>query len=44
MRETKVRLVGWCEGSLGQQRNDDNARKIERVKFKGSGLLVLNYF
>ena len=22
-RETEVRLDGWCEGSLGQQRNDD---------------------
>ena len=21
-RETKVRLDGWCEGGLGQQRND----------------------
>ena len=21
-RETKVRLDGWCEGDLGQQRND----------------------
>ena len=21
--ETKVRLDGWCEGGLGQQRNDD---------------------
>ena len=22
-RETKVRLDGWCEGGLRQQRNDD---------------------
>ena len=22
MRETKVRLDGWCEGGLEQQRND----------------------
>ena len=22
MRETEVRLDGWCEGGLGQQRND----------------------
>ena len=22
MRETKVRLDGWCEGGLGQQRNN----------------------
>ena len=21
-RETEVRLVGWCEGGLGQLRND----------------------
>ena len=21
-RETEVRLDGWCEGGLGQQRND----------------------
>ena len=32
-RETEVRLDGWCEGGLRQQRNDsggcgDNARKI----------------
>ena len=32
-RETEVCLDGWCEGGLGQQRNDggglrDNARKI----------------
>ena len=24
-RETEVRLDGWCEGGLGQQRNDDGA-------------------
>ena len=31
MRETEVRLVGWCEGGLRQLRNDgggDNARRI----------------
>ena len=22
-RETEIRLDGWCEGGLGQQRNDD---------------------
>ena len=22
-RETEVRLDGWCEGGLGQQKNDD---------------------
>ena len=22
MRETEVRLAGWCEGGLRQQRND----------------------
>ena len=22
MRQTEVRLDGWCEGGLGQQRND----------------------
>ena len=26
-RETEVRLDGWCEGGLRQQRND-NVRKI----------------
>ena len=35
-RETEVRLDGWCEGSLRQQRNDDGGcatmrQRSERV-------------
>ena len=35
-RETEVRLDGWCEGGLGQQRNDGGDcasmhKKSERV-------------
>ena len=37
MRETKVRLDGWCEGGLRQQRNDRGGcttmhKKSERVE------------
>ena len=40
-RETEVRLDGWCEGGLGQQRNDCGGcatmRKIsERVESPGT--------
>ena len=36
MRETEVGLDGWCEGGLGQQRNDGGGcttmrERLERV-------------
>ena len=36
-RETEVRLDGWCEGGLGQQRNDGGGcatmrKRSERVE------------
>ena len=38
MRETKVRLYGWCEGGPRQQRNDGGgcATMRERSKRVGS--------
>ena len=40
-RETEVRLDGWCEGSLGQQRNDGGGcasmrERSERVESPGT--------
>ena len=40
-RETEVRLDGWCEGGLGQQRNDGRGcasmrERPERVKSPGT--------
>ena len=34
MMDTEVRLDGWCEAGLGQQRNDDGvcATMLERLK------------
>ena len=29
-RETEVRLDGWCEGCLGQKRNDGGGRASMR--------------
>ena len=39
-RETEVRLDGWCEGGLGQQRNDGGGcssmrERSERVESSG---------
>ena len=31
-RETEVRLDGWCEGGLGQQRNDGGGCASVREK------------
>ena len=28
MRETEVRLHGWCEGGLWQQRNDGGGSRV----------------
>ena len=43
MKETEVRLDRWCEGGLGQQRNDGgscvNARKIRNC---GDPLYICN--
>ena len=41
MRETKVRLDGWCEGGLKQQRNDSGgcatmSGRSERVESPGT--------
>ena len=41
MRETKVRLNVWCEGDLGQQRNDGVGcasirERSERVESPGT--------
>ena len=41
MRETEVRLDGWCEGGLGQQRNDGGGspptrKRSEIVESPGS--------
>ena len=40
-RETEVRLYGWCEGGLGQQRNDGRGcalirERSERVESPGA--------
>ena len=40
-RETEVRLDGWCEGGLGQQRNDGGRwasmrERLERVESPGT--------
>ena len=40
-RETDVRLDGWCEGDLGQQRNDGGGcasmrKRSERVESPGT--------
>ena len=41
-RETEVRLDGWCEGGLGQQRNDGGGgcssmrERTERVESPGT--------
>ena len=40
-RETEVRLDGWCEGGLRQQRNDDGGcvtilERSERVESPGT--------
>ena len=40
-RETEVRLDGWCEGGLGQQRNDGGGcatmrERPERVESPGT--------
>ena len=32
MRETEVRLDGWCEGGLEQQKNDGGACASMRVR------------
>ena len=41
MRETEVRLDGWCEGGLAQQRNDVGGcttmlERSERVESPGT--------
>ena len=41
--ETKVTLDGWCEGGLGQQRNDDGGsasirERSERVESPGTNV------
>ena len=41
MRETEVGLDGWCEGGLGQQKNDGGgcasiSEKSERVESPGA--------
>ena len=41
MRETEVRLDGWCECGLGQQRNDGDGwasmhERSERVESPGA--------
>ena len=41
MRETKVRLDGWCEGGLRQQRNDGGGcatlrERAQRVESPGT--------
>ena len=41
MRETEVRLDGWCEGGIGQQRNNEGScssmhEKSERVDSAGT--------
>ena len=40
-RETEVRLDGWCEGGLRQQRNDDGGcasmyKRSERMESPGT--------
>ena len=32
-RETEVRLDGWCEGGLGQQRNDCEGFAKDRIEW-----------
>ena len=41
MRETEVKLDGWCEGGIRQQRNDGGGcmtmrKKLERVESPGT--------
>ena len=35
--KTEVRLDGWCEGGLGQQRNDGGGCAVMRDKIGKSG-------
>ena len=47
MREAKVRLDGWCEGGLGQQRNDggDCAKCVkDRKEWRALVHMQLNEF
>ena len=42
-RETEVGLDGWCEGGLGQQRNDGGGwasmrERLERVESPGTNV------
>ena len=44
-RQTEVRLDGWCEGGLGQQRNDGGGcatmyERQERVESESPGTYV----
>ena len=34
MRETEVRLDGWCEGGLGQQKNHDGGSVKDRKEWR----------
>ena len=36
MRYTKVRLDGWCECGLGQQRNDDGGCAKDQKALRGT--------
>ena len=45
MRETEVRLDGWCEGGLIQQRNDGGGcttmrKRPERVESPGTYAII----
>ena len=33
--DTEVRLNGWCEGGLGQQRNDDGGCSTKHERSEG---------
>ena len=47
MRETEVRLDGWCEGALRQQRNDGGGcatmrERPEGVESRGTYVIVVS--
>ena len=40
MKETKVRMDGWCEGGLRQQRNDGGGCALMRERVESPGTYV----
>ena len=42
MRETEVRLDGWCEGGLGQQRNHGGGGATMKIGKSGEPWYICN--